>query len=148
MDLRLQRRLAASILKVGEGRIWIDPTAVDEVANAITRQDVEELIEAGLIKRKPVKGTSRARARVREIKRKKGRRRGHGSRKGAKGARMSRKEQWMKRIRALRRRLRELKESGEIDRKTYRLLYRKAKGGAFRSVAHLEAYIEAHGLKR
>jgi large subunit ribosomal protein L19e len=44
--------------------------------------------------------------------------------------------------------LRELKESGEIDRQTYRMLYRKAKGGEFRNVAHLEAYIEAHGYKR
>ena len=148
MNLKLQRRIAASILNVGEGRIWMDPTAMDEIANAITKQDVEELVESGLIRRKPVKGTSRARARIRDIKKKKGRRRGHGSRKGAKGARMPRKEQWMKRIRALRRRLKEMRESGEIDRKTYRLLYRKAKGGAFRSVAHLEAYVEAHELKR
>jgi large subunit ribosomal protein L19e len=148
MNLRLQKKIAAQVLQVGKGRVWIDPAAIEDVANAITKDDIRELIQSGVIKRKPVKGTSRVRARVRYLKKKAGRRRGHGSRKGRAGAREGRKEHWMKRIRALRRRLRELKESGEIDRQTYRMLYRKAKGGEFRNVAHLEAYIEAHGYKR
>ncbi|MEM4617014.1 MAG: 50S ribosomal protein L19e, partial [Archaeoglobaceae archaeon] len=57
-------------------------------------------------------------------------------------ARMPRKRLWIIRIRAIRRRLKELKRNGQIDKKTYRLLYRKAKGGEFRSVAHLNAYVE------
>ena len=48
----------------------------------------------------------------------------------------------MMRIRALRKRLRELRDKGVIDRRTYRMLYLKAKGGEFRSVSHLNAYIE------
>ncbi|RLI87113.1 MAG: 50S ribosomal protein L19e [Archaeoglobales archaeon] len=142
MDLRLQRRLAAEILKCGMNRVWFDPTALDEISSAATKDDVRELVEKGVIKRKPVKGVCRVRINYRKMQRRKGRRRGHGSRKGKKTARLSRKEAWMIRIRALRRKLRELRDSGAIDRRTYRILYRKAKGGEFRSVSHLESYIE------
>ncbi|WP_290597838.1 MULTISPECIES: 50S ribosomal protein L19e [unclassified Archaeoglobus] len=146
MDLSFQRRLAASVLKCGENRVWFDPTAVEDIATAATKEDIRELIEQGVIKRKPVKGICRARIRKNRIQKKKGRRRGHGSRRGAKGARMPKKRRWIIRIRALRKSLREMRDSGEIDRTTYRILYRKAKGGEFRSVAHLKAYIEQ--LKR
>ncbi len=146
MDLSFQRRLAASVLKCGENKVWFDPTAVEDIATAATKEDIRELVEEGIIKRKPVRGICRARIRKNRIQKKKGRRRGHGSRKGAKGARMPRKRRWIIRIRALRKTLREMRDSGEIDRATYRILYRKAKGGEFRSVAHLKAYMEQ--LKR
>ncbi len=142
VDLRLQRRLAASILKCGENRIWFDPTALEDISSAATKDDVRELIEQGLIKRKPVEGTSRARIRKKMMQKRKGRRRGHGRRKGKKTARMPKKRLWINRIRPIRRKLRELRDSGKIDRRTYRMLYRKAKGGEFRSVSHLETYIE------
>jgi len=146
MDLKLQRKMASKILKCGENRIWIDPTALEDVAAAATKEDIRELIESGAIKRKPVKGISRARINKRKMQRKKGRRRGHGRRKGKKTARMSKKEAWMIRIRALRKRLKYLRDAEIIDRRTYRMLYRKAKGGEFRSVAHFNAYLES--LKR
>ncbi len=142
MDLRLQRRLAAEVLECGENRIWFDPEAIEEISTASTKQDIRELIEKGVIKRKPVKGVCRARINRMRLKKRKGRRSGYGSRKGKKTARMPRKRLWMLRIRAIRRRLKDLKASGQIDRKTYRILYRKAKGGEFRSVAHLNAYVE------
>ena len=150
MNLKLQRKMAAKILKCGENRIWIDPTALEDVASAATKEDVRELIESGVIKRKPVKGISGARINKRRLQRKKGRRRGHGRRKGKKTARMSKKEAWMIRIRALRKRLKYLRDTGIIDRRTYRMLYRKAKGGEFRSVAHFNAYFNTYleSLKR
>lgn len=142
MDLRLQRRLAAEVLDCGMNRVWFDPSALDEIASAATKEDIRELVERGLIKKKNVKGVCRVRMNRRKAQKRKGRRRGHGSRKGKKTARLSKKEAWIMKIRALRRRLRELKDSGVIDRRTYRMLYRKAKGGEFRSVSHLNAYIE------
>ncbi len=146
MNLKLQRRLAASILKCGENRVWMDPDELETIAEAVTKEDIRGLIEDGLIKRKPVRGTSRARARIRAIQRSKGRRRGHGRRKGRKTARMPRKRKWIIRIRALRKKLKELKEAGMLETRAYRILYRKAKGGEFRSVAHLESYIESQKL--
>ncbi|MEM1576657.1 MAG: 50S ribosomal protein L19e [Archaeoglobaceae archaeon] len=142
MNLKIQRRLAAEVLKCGQHRIWFDPDALEEISTASTKEDIRELIEKGVIKKKAVKGICRARINQLRIKKRKGRRSGYGSRKGKKTARMPRKRLWIIRIRAIRRRLKELKRSGQIDKKTYRLLYRKAKGGEFRSVAHLNAYVE------
>ncbi len=149
-DFSVQRRLAASELGVGESRIWInpDPSVAEELAAAITREDIRAQIDAGNIKAKPKKGNSRARFRARAAKRAYGHGKGPGRRRGAKGARAPSKDLWMSRIRALRRRLRELKESRKIDQHAYRLLYRKAKGGEYRSIAHLDAYIKAKGLMR
>ncbi len=149
-DFSTHRRLAAAELKVGESRVWInpDPEVAGEIADAITHEDIRSQIEAGNIKAIPKKGNSRARFRARAEKRAYGHRKGHGHRRGAKGARTPSKEQWMAKIRALRRRLKELREGGQIDRHTYRMLYRKSKGGEYRSTAHLNAYIKAKGLSR
>ena len=145
-----QRRLAASELNIGESRVWInpDPEVAGDLADAITREDIRSLIEAGNIKAKPAKGNSRARFRVRAAKRAYGHRKGPGHRKGAKGARTPRKEQWMTKIRALRKTLKELREEEKIDRHAYRMLYRKSKGGEYRNIAHLNAFIKAKGLAR
>lgn len=144
------KRLAASELGIGESRVWInpDPEAATAIADAITREDIRAQIEAGNIKAKPKKGNSRSRFRLRAAKRAYGHCKGAGHRKGAKGARNPRKEQWMTKIRALRRRLTELKEGGQIDVHTYRMLYRKSAGGEYRSISHLNSYIKAKGLMR
>lgn len=146
VNLAKQKRIAAQVMKVGEGRIWIDPEATEDVTAAITRDDIRGLIDEGAIKIKQKRGVSRARARVRSTQRTLGRRRGHGSRKGAKGARESRKRRWITKIRALRRRLKELRDEGYVDKTTYRLLYNKANGGDFRNVAHLNDYMSANEL--
>jgi large subunit ribosomal protein L19e len=149
-DFKTQKKLAASELGAGQSRVWINPDseAASEIADAITREDIRAQIESGNIKAKPKKGNSRARFRARAAKRAYGHKKGAGKRKGAKGARSPRKEQWVAKIRALRRKLRDLRESNQIDRHTYRMLYRKSKGGEYRSTAHLDAYIKAKGLAR
>ncbi|HHV25396.1 MAG TPA: 50S ribosomal protein L19e [Methanosarcina sp.] len=145
-DLANQKRLASKILECGLDRVWLNPEASEEIASAITRDDIRELIEKGTIKAKPVKGVSRGRARALAAKRKYGHCKGHGSRKGKKGARTPKKEQWIKKIRALRRRLKELRAEGELDKSTYCRLYRKAKGGEYRSVAHLNSHLGSEKL--
>ena len=147
-NLRSQRRLAAQILKVGQDRVWIDPNRTEDVEAAITREEIRKLIHEGVIKPLKEKGVSRARARVIRKKKKKGLRRGSGSRSGASGAKVSKKEAWMNKIRALRKKLRELKAEKAITETTYRKLYIMAKSGKFASVADMERYIEAHGLWR
>lgn len=146
--LKSQRRLAAQILKVGQNRVWIDPERIDDVEVAITRDDIKKLIHEDVIKPLPEKGVSRARARVLHEKRKKGRRRGSGSRSGTFHAKISKKEAWMSKIRALRKRLRELKTSRIITENTYRKLYTMASSGRFGSIADMERYLKAHELWR
>jgi len=146
MDLKLQRRLAAEVLKCGVHRIWLDPDNLEEIKKATTRSDIRNLIKHGLIKARKIKGNSRGRIRKKLMQKKKGRRRGHGSRKGKKTARMPKKRAWIIRIRAIRKYLRELRDKGLIDRKTYRLYYRRAKGGQFKDKAHVKLHLEMEGL--
>jgi len=146
MDLKLQRRLAAEVLECGVHRIWLDPDNLEEIKKATTRSDIRNLIKHGLIKARKIKGNSRGRIRKKLMQKKKGRRRGHGSRKGKKTARMPKKRAWIIRIRAIRKYLRELRDKGLIDRKTYRLYYRRAKGGQFKDKAHVKLHLEMEGL--
>jgi len=148
LSLRSQRRLAAEILKVGEGRVWIAPDRTEEVEAAITREEIRKLVHEGVIRSLPKKGVSRARARVLQEKKRKGLRRGPGRKSGAARARVSKKQAWMKKIRPLRKKLRELKASRAITESVYRQLYNMAGGGVFESAADLERYIKTRGLGR
>jgi len=147
-DLSNQRRLAASLLKCGEGRVWIDPASQEELADAVTRSDVRSAIKAGVIRRAPVAGTSRARARRHANEVAKGRHSGPGSRRGTPSARVPRKERWMRRIRAQRKLLQELRATKKIPPAVYREFYRRAKGGMFRSRAHLIVNLRLAGHLR
>jgi large subunit ribosomal protein L19e len=146
--LSSQRRLAAQILKVGQNRVWIDPERMDDVETAITREEVKKLIHEKVITALPEKGVSRARAKTIREKKRKGRRKGVGSKTGAGYAKISKKEVWMSRIRSLRKRLRELKATRVITETTYRKLYSVAGSGRFESIADLERYLKAHDLWR
>ena len=145
-DLSAQKRLAADVLYVGKNRVWFDPDAQADIADAITRDDIRDLVDQGRIRAKDAKGNSRGRARERNAKRAYGHQKGHGSRRGKSGGRQNKKEKWQSQIRAQRRELRELRDDGEIDRAQYRELYRMASGGEFDSVADLNRYInESYG---
>jgi large subunit ribosomal protein L19e len=148
LSLRSQRRLAAEILKVGEGRVWIDPNRTEDVEAAITRVEIRKLIHEGVIRSFPEKGVSRARARVLQEKKRKGLRRGSGRKSGSAQAIVSKKQAWMKKIRPLREKLRELKASRAITESVYRRLYNMAGSGVFESTADLERYIRTRGLGR
>ncbi|MEA3323541.1 MAG: 50S ribosomal protein L19e [Euryarchaeota archaeon] len=144
-DLSNQRRIAANVLKIGVNRTWLDPKEKESIADATTRNDIRDLLKSGAIRAKPKKGVSRARARQRDVKRKYGHGTGHGSRKGRKGARTPRKQEWITKIRALRSRLKELRADGTLPRNVYCKVYRKAKGGEYKSVAHMNAHLMAQG---
>ena len=140
--LKSQKRLAASILKCGVNRVWIDDSQIIEINKAISREEIRALIEDGAIAAHPKKGVSRGRARARMAQRAYGHCKGPGRRRGSAGARTPSKTRWIQKIRAQRKLLREMRETGEIDRSVYRKFYRKAAGGQFRTVAHLKAQID------
>jgi large subunit ribosomal protein L19e len=146
VNLSNQRRVAASLLKCGKNRVWIDTNRSDDVANAVTRDDVRDLIKSRIIQAKQKKGTSRARIKYARGQRKKGKRKGQGSRKGAKYARFPKKQRWISTIRPLRAQLRELRDQGIIERNIYRKYYLYAKGGMFKSRSHLMSHLKAENL--
>ena len=132
-SLKLQKRLAASILGCGKKRVWMDPTEIREISLANSRANVRKLIRDGFIIRRPERLRSRARVRkIHEAKRK-GRHMGIGKRKGTREARMPSKRLWMCRIRVQRRILRRFRATHKIDRHQYRVLYMKAKGNVYRN---------------
>jgi large subunit ribosomal protein L19e len=145
-DLQNQRRMAAIILKCGKNRLWMDPDRTEEIAKAVTRKDVKILVNGGAIKSKQIQGISSGRNRYQQKQKAKGRQKGHGSRKGAKYARLPRKQRWIRTIRPIRSYLRGLRDESIINRSIYRRYYRKSKGGEFRSKSHLNSRLIADGV--
>jgi large subunit ribosomal protein L19e len=141
-DVANQRRIAAAVLDCGAHRVWFDPDRLSDIQNAISREDIRGLIEEGAIRAHQIKGNSRGRARAKIAKRAYGHCKGPGRRRGAAGARNPKKRQWIQKIRAIRKTLSAMRESGDIDPHLYRVLYRKASGGQFRNVAHLKAQLD------
>lgn len=146
MKLTLQKRLAGQILKTSKKRIRIDPARLADVKEVITGADIRKLIKEGAIIAKPVKSISRGRARKIKEQKRRGRRKGYGSRKGKASARLRDKTDWMNKIRIQRDFLKELKNKGIIIKRTFGSLYLKSKGGFFRSKRHIKLYVEEHGL--
>jgi large subunit ribosomal protein L19e len=141
-DLANQKRIAAAILKCGVNRVWFNPERLSDIENAISRDDLRGLVTDGAIKARQKIGVSRGRARAKIAKRSYGHCKGPGRRKGAAGARHPSKRSWIQKIRAIRKALVALREAGTIDPHMYRIVYRKAAGGQFRSVAHMKAQLE------
>jgi len=146
MGVKTIRRMAADILKVGENRIKFEPTQLQKIEEALTREDVRSLIDNGTIIVLPKLGVGKGRARKRAEQKRKGRRRGYGSRRGTKSGRADAKEEWMVRVRSLRITLGKLKDDGKVNSANARKLYLMIKGRAFRGIANMLAYIKENKL--
>ena len=133
VSLKLQKRLAASVLKCGKRKIWMDPSEVNDIALANSRQNVRKLIKDGLIARKHQMMHSRARVHIRHDAKARGNHTGYGKRRGTMNARIPEKVLWMRRIRVLRRLLKKYRESGKIDKHMYAHFYALAKGNRYKT---------------
>ena len=135
MNLKSKRRLAASVLGVGEDRIIFNDEYSDLIQDAITRSTIRGLVGFGAIRVAPEKGISRGRYRAKSRRLKRGR--GSGSTKGTAFARNPRKDAWVSKVRALRWRLKVSRDRKEISQGAYKRLYKQVKGGQVRGVKHL-----------
>ena len=145
-SLNLQRRIAASLMKTGVYSVHIDPSKVNEVKSAITREDIRGLIVKGVITKTAGKGVSRGRARKVQSQRRKGRHKGAGNREGGKKARTPKKRKWINAARTQRAFLKELKEHKLISHNIFNKMYAMVKGGFFRSRSHVKLYLNEQGL--
>ncbi len=144
--MRLQKRLAAKIMNCSPHRVILNPEKLSEIKEAITRFDVQRLVNQGVITKKPVQGTGKFHTRHAMAQKRKSRRAGHGSRKGTANARADDKLQWMRMVRAQRDLLKRMRESGLITHETFNTMYRKSKGGFFRSTRHIKLFLEEQEL--
>ncbi len=61
VSLKLQKRLAAAILKTGKRKVFLDPNEANEISMANSRQAVKKLIKDGFVHEKPPVVHSKAR---------------------------------------------------------------------------------------
>ena len=146
--MELQKRLASQVLKCGPGRVRFDPTQLEEIGKAITAFDIRRLINKGIVYKLQSQGVSRARAKSHAAQKRKGRKVGHGSRKGKSTARLNPKSRWVEAVRTQRALLQALREGEHITNESYRSLYAKVHGGFFRSTRHIKIYIKEQGMLR
>ncbi|MCX8190361.1 MAG: 50S ribosomal protein L19e [Candidatus Diapherotrites archaeon] len=137
------KEIASRLLKVGKSKIWVNPQELNSVKEAITKEDIRELIRKGTLKKTKKKWQSRGRAKELKMQKEKGRRKGKGKRKGKKSARIEGKRRWIANVRAQRSLLRKLRKEmpNQLKEIGYRKIYNMIKGGYFKSKSHLERYI-------
>merc|ERR1712066_941443 len=133
VSLKVQKRLSASVLKCGKGRVWLDPNEATEIGLAKSRRSIKKFIKDGYIVKKYVQTHSRAKARAWAAAKRLGRHTGVGKRQGSKNARMPIKLFWIRRQRALRRLLRKLRKNKKIDKNLYHKFYLGSKGNLYKN---------------
>ena len=147
VNLKAKKRLAARVTGVGVHRIRFDTDHLDDIADAITRENIRSLITANTIKIKSFTGTSKGRAHDKKAQRNK---RGttQGSKQGRKGARVGKKEVYVAKVRALRRLLKIAKDRKDLTNPEFWALYKKVGGNTVRNKAHLRTLMEEIKEKR
>ena len=147
VNLKAKKRLASRVVGVGVHRIKFDSDHLDDVADAITRENIRSLITANTIQIRPFTGTSRGRAQKKKNQKNK-RGAGQGSKQGRKGARVGKKEVYVAKVRSLRRLIKIAKDRKEITNPEFWALYKKIGGNTVRNKAHLRLLMEETITKR
>jgi large subunit ribosomal protein L19e len=147
VNLKAKKRLASRVTGVGVHRIKFDSEHLDDIADAITRENIRSLLTANTIQIKSFTGTSRGRAQDKRNQKKK-RGTGQGSKQGRKGARVGKKEVYVAKVRSLRRLLKIAKDRKDITNPEFWALYKKIGGNTVRNKAHLRLLMEEIITKR
>ena len=126
MQLGKKKQLAAKVLKTGKNRIGFVESNLEEIKEAITRQDINDLHNSGAIFIKPVKG------------RKKIKKRKHRRRTGKIKKKINRRKQdYVKLTRKLRKTTKSLLVSKKIEKDKYKKIRKMIRAKKFRSKRHL-----------
>ena len=147
VNLKAKKRLASRVTGVGIHRIKFDTDHLDDIADAITRENIRSLITANTIRIKSFTGTSKGRAHTKKAqKNKRGAK--QGAKQGAKGARVGKKEVYVAKVRSLRRLLKIAKDRKDLTNPEFWELYKKVGGNTVRNKAHLRTLMDDIKVKR
>ena len=134
MNLGKKRMLAAKTLKVGKGRIIFVKSRLDEIKEAITKQDIRDLKKDGAIRIRETLGRKKKNKQYKQIS------------KGNIRKRVNkRKRYYILLTRKLRRYLFDVKNKGGLSLENIEDIRKKIRNKEFKSLADLKQYIE--GLK-
>ncbi len=131
MKLEKKKSLASRALGIGKERIVFNSERLNEIKEAITKQDIKDLVSAGAIHIKDKKGRKKAKE--------ESRRRGYGKvrQKPKKG-----KTQYVILTRKLRSFIKHSKDTGKISQESYLELRKEVRNRTFKSLAHLKERIK------
>lgn len=131
MNLGKKKELAARTLGVGKARVFFVHANVNEIKEAITKQDIRELYKSGAIKIKEIKG--------RKTNERKSKRKSAGNvRKNVN----TRKREYIIITRKLRKYISELRSQGKINDEFYKELRKRIRNKEFKSKANMKAFVE------
>jgi len=135
MNLRKKKELAARTLNVGKDRIIFLESRLNEIKEAITKQDIRDLKQEGVIL----------------VKEKRGRRKNVGRKRARKTGKIKKKVDKSKRdyislTRKLRRYTSELKKQERLSPEKIKELRKKIRNSEFKSKANLKFTVE--GIKK
>ena len=135
MNLLNKKRLAAETLGVGISRIRFNQERLNEIKDAITRQDILNLVGSKAIELKDIKGRRKAHS----IGHKRKKKRGAGR---IKKKVKSRKSDYVKLTRKLRAYIKELKKQDRITKEQYYDLRKKIRARVYKSKSHLKSLLK------
>jgi large subunit ribosomal protein L19e len=131
MKLEKKKELAARTLGVGKKRILFNMKSLASVKEAITKQDIRDLVQGGAISIKEIGGRKK-------VEKRKLRRRGGSVRKKVRGT----KREYIILTRKLRSYLFQLRARKLIAKDKYVMLRKEIKMKSFRSLAHMKERIK------
>lgn len=130
MDLTKKKELAARTLGVGVGRIRFNSASIGEIKEAITKQDIRDLVAAKAIFINPIKGrkanTPRKRRRAGSIRMRPN----------------NRKREYIVLTRKLRSYLSEIRKQGKITNEEFTTLRKGVRSKLFRNKNNLKEHIQ------
>ena len=130
MNLRNKKELAKRTFNIGKNRIVFLKSRLEEIKEALTKQDIRDLKQDGAILIKDIKGRKKVKKRK--------------TRKGPgkiKKKIKTRKQDYVIMTRKLRRYVAEMKKQGKLSSVEVKDIRKKIRNRIFRSKAHLKQYI-------
>ena len=127
MNLKKKRALAARTLGVGKGRIIFNFARLNEIKEAITKQDIRDLVASNGIMIAPIKGRKK-------VERRQTRRRAGRIRKKVRHS----KQEYVRHIRKSRAYIQELREHKKLSEEGYWKLRKELKAGIHPTKHHIK----------